>query len=56
LKKIIILVILGTLSGLAYYNYFGCTSGCSLQSSPYIMSFYGGLIGLTLGFPTKKKK
>ena len=50
-------VVAGALLGFAYYYFIGCNSGtCAITSSPYISTAYGGLIGLLLSFPSKKKK
>lgn len=50
-------VLAGALLGFAYYFFIGCNSGtCAITSSPYISTAYGGLIGLLLSFPSKKKK
>jgi hypothetical protein len=50
-------VVAGALLGYAYYYYIGCNSGtCAITSSPYISTIYGGVIGLLLVFPSKKKK
>lgn len=50
-------VVLGGLAGFAYYYYIGCATGtCPLQSNPYLMTGYGVLLGLVLGFPAKKKQ
>ncbi len=55
--KRVLPVLAGALLGFAYYYYVGCTSGtCAISSNPYISTAYGGLIGLLLSFPSKKKK
>ncbi len=58
-KKIIIKVIpiiIGALSGYAYYYFIGCYSGsCPISSNPYISTFYGALIGLIWTIPNKRK-
>ncbi len=55
--KRVLPVIGGALLGYAYYYYVGCNSGtCAITSNPYISTAYGGIIGLLLSFPTKKKK
>lgn len=55
MKKAIVFTLLGLLGGFLYFHFWGCESGCSIQSSPYLMSLYGGMIGITLGLPMKKK-
>ncbi|MBX2975555.1 MAG: hypothetical protein KF721_05435 [Ignavibacteriaceae bacterium] len=46
----------GLVVGYLYYYYIGCVSGgCPLQSNPYFSTLYGGLIGLVLSLPSKKK-
>jgi len=50
-------VAIGALLGFAYYYFIGCNSGsCAITSNPYISTIYGGVIGLLLVFPIKKKK
>ncbi len=42
-------VVIGALGGYLYYYFIGCVSGtCALKSNPYIMIFYGSLIGYLL--------
>lgn len=42
--------------GLLYYQFFGCTTGCVLTSSPGGTMAYGALLGwLLLGFLSQKK-
>lgn len=49
-------IFLGGAAGFAYYYFIGCTTGtCPIQSNPYLMTGYGSLFGLILGFPGKKK-
>ncbi len=48
--KLGVFVVLGALSGFAYYTFIGCTSGtCPITSNPYISMGYGALIGTVLG-------
>ncbi len=55
--KKVLPVVAGALLGFAYYYYIGCVSGtCAITSNPYISTAYGGVIGLLLSFPIKKKK
>lgn len=49
-RKIIIItsigVIIGLISGYAYYYYVGCVSGtCSITSKPLNSTLYGGVLG-----------
>ena len=45
--KNIVAVFIGGLAGFLYYHFVGCTSGqCAITSSPYMSTFYGGLMGL----------
>lgn len=54
--KRVLPVVLGMILGYAYYYFIGCNSGgCAIQSNPYYSTLYGGLIGLVLALPTKKK-
>jgi phage shock protein E len=57
LYKKVLPVVAGALLGYAYYYYIGCVSGtCAITSNPYISTAYGGVIGLLLSFPSKRKK
>ena len=38
----------GALAGLAYYRFFGCTSGCIITSSPVGTMLYMALVGWLL--------
>ncbi|MCL9769797.1 DUF6132 family protein [Flavobacterium sp. HXWNR69] len=52
-------VVVGLLSGYAYYHYVGCVSGtCSITSKPLNSTLYGGLMGGLLFhlFVTSPKK
>lgn len=54
-------VIIGLISGYAYYHYVGCASGtCSITSKPLNSTLYGGIMGGLLfsmiGDFFKKKK
>ena len=45
--KNIVAVFIGGLAGFLYYHFVGCNSGtCAITSSPYMSTFYGGLMGL----------
>lgn len=49
-KKTIIItligVVVGLISGYAYYHYIGCASGtCSITSKPLNSTLYGGVLG-----------
>ena len=46
---------IGAALGFGYYYFVGCSNGCPLSSSWYIMTGYGFLAGLTMAFPGKKK-
>jgi hypothetical protein len=37
--------LLGAVGGWLYWNYFGCTTGCAITSSPVNSSLYGALMG-----------
>ena len=44
--RILIFIIIGSLAGLAYYFFVGCSSGdCPLVSNPFITVGYTGIIG-----------
>ncbi|WP_445715074.1 DUF6132 family protein [Flavobacterium sp.] len=54
-------VVVGLISGYAYYYYIGCASGtCAITSSPINSTLYGGVLGGLLfnmiGDFFKKKK
>ena len=57
----IIGVIIGFITGYAYYHYIGCVTGtCSISSKPLNSTLYGGVLGGLLfnifhDFFTKKK-
>jgi hypothetical protein len=62
-KKVIIItsvgVVVGAITGYAYYYYVGCASGtCAITSKPLNSSLYGGLMGGLLFniFVTNPKK
>ena len=38
----------GALTGLLYYRFFGCTTGCAITSSPVNTMVYMAVIGLLL--------
>jgi len=45
---------LGMLGGFLYWKFVGCSSGsCSITSSPYMSTLYGGIMGALL-FDLKK--
>ncbi|MFH1197993.1 MAG: DUF6132 family protein [bacterium] len=48
-------VILGALSGYAYYTFIGCNGSCAIAGNPYISTLYGAAIGFFLALPSKKK-
>ncbi|MDC1067740.1 hypothetical protein OAQ99_01125 [Candidatus Kapabacteria bacterium] len=54
--KLATLILLGVVSGYTYYTFWGCDSGCAIKSNPYTISFYGGMIGFIIGFPSSKLK
>ena len=62
-KKVVLIsvigVIVGAISGYAYYHYVGCASGtCAITSKPLNSTLYGGLMGGLLFnmFVTSPKK
>lgn len=36
---------LGLISGYLYYHFVGCENGCPIKSNPWLMTFYGGILG-----------
>lgn len=55
-------IVVGLISGYAYYHYVGCVSGtCSITSKPLNSTLYGGLMGglsfnMFVTSPKKEKK
>jgi hypothetical protein len=48
-------ILLGAISGYAYYHYIGCASGtCPITSNPWISTAYGAVVG-ALAASWKKK-
>ena len=41
-------LLIGATGGYVYYTFWGCKSGCPLQSNPLPMIFYGALLGYLL--------
>ena len=54
MKKLIILTIIGSISGFAYYYFIGCNTSCSITSSPINSVIYGALCGFIISFPSEK--
>jgi len=55
-KSYLIGLALGALLGFLYWRFIGCTSGsCPITSKWYTTTLYGGLVGLLIGAPGKKK-
>jgi len=48
----------GVVGGYLYYHFFGCTSGCTITSSPTLSMLWGGVMGFLLPgvFEKPKKK
>jgi len=47
-------VALGAIAGWFYWNYFGCTTGCAITSSPVNSAIYGAFMGGLLANSFKK--
>jgi hypothetical protein len=49
MKRTVLFSVLGVVAGAGlgwlYWNYFGCTNGCAITSSPVNSSLYGALLG-----------
>jgi len=41
----IILVIIGSIFGYTYWNFWGCTSDCAIKSQWWATILWGGLLG-----------
>ncbi len=55
--RFLIFIIIGGVSGFAYYYFIGCKSGtCAIKSNPYYMTLWGMVLGGVLGYKTKKDK
>lgn len=54
----IIGVLLGSIAGYFYWEFYGCTNGCTITSSPWKSTLYGALMaGLIFnGFEPKPGK
>lgn len=48
-KIVIYATIIGTALGFLYWQQWGCENGCTLKSSPLIMSLYGAFFGYAIG-------
>ena len=53
--RIMIFAGIGGLLGLAYYHFFGCTTGCPITSSPWLTMGYFAVIGGLLSTFLPKK-
>jgi len=57
LLKILLFLVLGGIGGYGYYYFIGCQGGtCPITSNPYISTSYGMLMGLLLGYESRKAK
>jgi hypothetical protein len=54
--KMGLLGLAGASAGYIYYHFWGCTSGCPLQSHWYVITGYGAVAGIVLGIPSRQKK
>ena len=46
--KVMAGVFVGALLGFLYYKFFGCNSGCTISSNPYISTVYGSVSGFVI--------
>ncbi|HZJ77918.1 MAG TPA: DUF6132 family protein [Clostridia bacterium] len=54
--KIIAGVIIGSVSGFAYYKLIGCPSGgCPITANPYSSTIYGAVLGFLISSLTIRK-
>jgi hypothetical protein len=50
-KRLLLYGTMGIAGGYAYYYFIGCAGGsCPITGNPYLSTFWGGLIGVTLGW------
>ncbi|MEP7322116.1 MAG: DUF6132 family protein [Saprospiraceae bacterium] len=55
-KRILLGIVMGAISGFAYYYFVGCASGtCAITSKPINSSLYGALVGGLISSSFKKK-
>ncbi|HOP49561.1 MAG TPA: DUF6132 family protein [Ignavibacteriales bacterium] len=53
--RVVVFAILGATFGYLYYYFIGCQSGsCPITSKWYNSTLYGMVMGVILGFPSKK--
>jgi uncharacterized membrane protein YjjB (DUF3815 family) len=53
--RVVVFAILGATFGYLYYYFIGCQSGsCPITSKWYNSTLYGMVMGIILGFPSKK--
>lgn len=49
-------VLLGAVAGWFYWSQWGCTTGCSITSSPLNSSLYGAFMGGLLVYSVRKEE
>ena len=54
MKKTILLTLIASPVGYGYYYFIGCDGTCSITNSSMNSIAYGALVGLVIGFPTKR--
>lgn len=48
--------VIGAVAGYSYYYFIGCNTGhCPITGDPTVSTIYGGIMGLLVAFPGKKK-
>lgn len=53
----IYLIIIGSIFGYSYWNFWGCTSDCAIKSQWWATILWGGLLGWVIaGFIKDSKK
>lgn len=52
--RLVLFMLVGAVSGFAYYRLVGCRSGaCPITSNPYVSTLYGAVLGFLLSAGTK---
>ncbi len=55
IKRLLIGLLLGAISGYVYYAVYGCERGCAITGNPFISSAYGAIMGGLLAGSFRKE-